>query len=259
MPFDRNVKTSRHGRRLAGRIAGPTVSAILLALLSFNLGAHDVITTKITWSKEVSRLVYKRCAMCHREGGSAFSLMTYDEARPWAKAIKEEALERRMPPWEAVKGFGEFKDDRGLTQEELEVISDWVEGGAPEGNPKHMPDPPKPQKWLDAATPRNCSEFAVSSGTRLDAAAQVIAVRPTDLKKGASVQVIAARPDGSVEPLLWIYQYNPDYQRTYYYKKSINLPAGTEIQTSPADAGKITLFASTGSKRPVRPSSGPGR
>ena len=79
-------------------------------------------------------------------------------------------------------------------------------------------------------------------------AAQVIAVRPTDLKKGASVQVIAARPDGSVEPLLWIYQYNPAYQRTYYYKKSINLPAGTEIQTSPPDAGKIALFATAQKK-----------
>ncbi len=95
--------------------------------------AHDIITTKITWTKEISRLVYKRCATCHREGGSSFSLMTYEEARPWAKAIKEEVLERRMPPWEAVKGFGEFRDDRGLTQEELETISSWVEGGAPEG------------------------------------------------------------------------------------------------------------------------------
>jgi hypothetical protein len=230
-------------------------AAVLTIVCAGGIGAHDVITTKITWSKEMSRLVYKRCAMCHREGGSAFSLMTYDEARPWAKAMKEETLERRMPPWEAVKGFGEFKDDRGLTEEELEVISDWVEGGAPEGNPKAMPDPPKPEKWLDAVAPKNSSEIAVGSGTKIDTAAQVVAVRPTELKKGATVQVIATRPDGSVEPLLWIYKYNPDFQRTYYYKKSVQLPAGTEIQTSPPDAGKIALFAAA-SKKSTRPSVG---
>ena len=99
------------------------------ALLVAGLGtiqAHDIITTKITFSKEISRIIYARCATCHREGGSAFSLMKYDEARPWAKAIKEEVLERRMPPWEAIKGFAEFRDDRGLSQEELETISSWV-------------------------------------------------------------------------------------------------------------------------------------
>src|SRR5580692_11963623 len=125
-------------------------------LIAFSVGAtqaHDIITTKITWTKEISRLVYKRCASCHREGGSAFSLLTYDEARPWAKAIKEEVLERRMPPWEAVKGFGEFRDDRGLTQEELETISSWVEGGAPEGDPKYLPRQPKLVSWQDTAAP----------------------------------------------------------------------------------------------------------
>ncbi len=228
--------------------------ALLIAACAGVAGAHDVITTKITWSKEMSRLVYKRCAMCHREGGSAFSLMTYEEARPWAKAIKEEALERRMPPWEAVKGFGEFKDDRGLTEEELETISDWVEGGAPEGNPKYVPEVPKPEKWLDAAVPKNSSELTAGQGTKLEAPAQIVAIRAKDLKKGASVQVIATRPDGTIEPLLWIYQYNTDYQRTYYYKKSIHLPAGTEVQMSPPDAGTVALFAV--SKKQDRPSRG---
>jgi hypothetical protein len=227
-------------------------AAFLMVVCAGLVSAHDVITTKITWSKEMSRLVYKRCAMCHREGGSSFSLMTYDEARPWAKAIKEEVLERRMPPWEAVKGFGEFKDDRGLTEEEMETISDWVEGGAPEGNPKHMPDPPKPEKWLDAAAPKNASQIAATQGTKIDAAAQVVAIRPLEVKKGSSIQVIAAKPDGSFEPLLWIYQYNPAYQRTYYFKKPENLPAGTEIVMSPPDAGKIALFASGAKKAPAK-------
>ncbi len=203
--------------------------------------AHDAITTKITWSKEMSRLVYKRCAMCHGEKDT-IPLMTYEQARPWAKAIKEEALERRMPPWEAVKGFAEFKDDRGLTQEDLELISDWVEGGAPEGDPRLMPATPATVDWLDPAKPKGSAEVVVSSGKTLASAATVVAVRPQDLKPGATVQIIAVRPDGSVEPILWIYQYKPDYKRTYYYRTALSLPAGTKFEMSPPDVGTIGIF-----------------
>src|SRR5689334_22698499 len=116
----------------------------LLFVCACNAFAHDPITTKLTWSREVSRIVYKHCATCHRDGGTAMSLLTYQDARPWAKAIKEEVLERRMPPWGAVKGFGQFEHDQGLTQEEVSVITDWVEGGAPEGDPKYYPEKPLP-------------------------------------------------------------------------------------------------------------------
>ena len=219
-------------------------AAILLGLSATVIGAHDIITTKITWSKEMSRLVYKRCAMCHRDGGSAFSLMTYEQARPWAKAIKEETLERRMPPWQAVKGFGEFKNDRGLTEEELEVISDWVEGGAPEGEPKFLPATPKPAAWLDPASPAGTAEQDVTADARIRAAVQVTAIRAKTMKKGESAQVIAMRPDGTFAPLVWIYQFNPDFARTYYFKTPVTLPAGTEILTSPDDAGTFALFTS---------------
>jgi hypothetical protein len=233
-----------------------TNRALVLILASAGLAsAHDVITTKITWSKEVSRLVFKRCASCHREGGSAFSLMTYDEARPWAKAIKEEVLERRMPPWEAVKGFGEFKDDRGLSGEEIEVISDWVEGGAPEGDPKYVPALPKEEAWLDPVTPAGAKEVVVGSDAKIAAGESLVAIRPEGLKEGSSVQLLAARPDGTVEPLLWIYQYNPKFKRTYYYTSPVNLPAGTRIEMSPPDAGKVALF---GEKKSVKPSGAGG-
>lgn len=219
-------------------------AAVLLGLSVASVGAHDIITTKITWSKEMSRLVYKRCAMCHRDGGAAFSLMTYDAARPWAKAIKEETLERRMPPWQAVKGFAEFKDDRGLTQEELEVISDWVEGGSPEGEPKFLPAAPKAAEWLDPAKPARTAELDIAAQSKIAAPLEAVAIRPKTMKKGESAQVIALRPDGSVAPLLWIYQYNPAFARTYYYKTPVGLPAGTEIVMSPQDAGTFSVFTS---------------
>ena len=58
---------------------------------------HDVITTKVTFDREIIRLFNSHCISCHREGGAAFSLATYKDARPWAKAIGEEVLQRRMP------------------------------------------------------------------------------------------------------------------------------------------------------------------
>lgn len=217
-------------------------SAVLLIVTLGSIQAHDIITTKITFSKEISRLIYKRCATCHRDGGSAFSLMTYEEARPWAKAIKEEVLERRMPPWEAVKGFGQFRDDRGLTQEELETISSWVEGGAPEGEPKYLPSLPKLVSWQDPIAPKGSSEMILADGASIPSSSKAIAIRPQNLKPGASVQIVAVRPDSSIEPLLWIYKYNPVFHRTYYYSASISLPAGTKIEMSPAGSATVGLF-----------------
>jgi hypothetical protein len=222
--------------------------AIISAAAARVAGAHDVITTKVTFSKEVSRLIYKRCAMCHGEKDS-IPLMTYEQARPWATSIKEEVLNRQMPPWQAIKGFGEFKGDRGLTQEEIETLSGWAEGGAPEGNPKFLPEKPKPETWLDPATPKGAAATDVGQGTALPAEDKVIAVRPKGLAKGVSVQIAAARPDGTFAPLLWIYNFNPDYARTYYYTSPVDLPAGTKIIMSPADAGKLTLFSKHGAAK----------
>src|SRR5260370_8899901 len=97
-------------------------AASLVLLVSASLlSAHTVISTKITWSREVSRIAYLHCASCHHDGSSSFSLMTYEEARPWAEAIKQQVIARRMPPWNAVKGFGQFKNDRRLTLHRITI------------------------------------------------------------------------------------------------------------------------------------------
>ncbi len=111
---------------------------------------HEPITTKVTWNKEVVRILGKHCLGCHRDGGIApMSLSKYDEARPWAKAIKEEILEHRMPVWHAAHGFADFANNRGLTLLETELLVDWVEGGAPKGEDKDLPSPAAtPPNWL---------------------------------------------------------------------------------------------------------------
>ena len=65
---------------------------LLVTSLSWSdaMWAHDLITTKITWSREISRIFYRRCASCHYQGSEAFDLTTYEQARPWAEAIKQE-------------------------------------------------------------------------------------------------------------------------------------------------------------------------
>src|SRR5215510_10880647 len=114
--------------------------AFCLLPFAFKAFAHEPITTKVRFNKEVIRIFERSCLGCHRPNGlSPMSLATYEEARPWAKAIKEEVLERRMPVWHAVKGYGEFRNAPLLTQREIDLIINWVEGGAPKGDDKDYP------------------------------------------------------------------------------------------------------------------------
>ena len=111
-----------------------------LFAFALSSSAHEPITTKVRFNKEIIRILQRSCLGCHRPGGIAFSLATYDEARPWAKAIKEEVLEKRMPPWHAVKGYGEFRNAPSFTQRDIDLLVNWVEGGAPKGEDKDLPE-----------------------------------------------------------------------------------------------------------------------
>ena len=203
------------------------------------LSAHDVFSTKITYSREISRLIDKRCASCHHDGGSAFSLTTFEQARPWAKAIKEEVLARRMPPFGAIKGFGEVRDDRALTQEELHLIADWVEGGSPEGDPALLPSFVKPD--MDKAAPAG-PELVVDGSVTLKHPSTFVAVHAKGLLEGSSVKLVAAQPSGKITPLVWLYQYNPKFDRTYAFRAPLLLPAGTRIEEYPRDKGALALI-----------------
>jgi len=200
---------------------------------------HDVITTPITFTREISRLVFARCASCHRPGGAAFSLMSYAEARPWAAAIKEEVLERRMPPWGAVKGFGEFKDDQGLTEEQIELIADWVEGGAPEGDPKLLPKVPE---FAQNRPIRLRPGIPVEGGLTLKTGITLAGIQPQKIADGGSAMVTATRPDGSIEPLLWLYNYNPKFPHVYWYQAGLHLAAATRIEVTPPGAATVELI-----------------
>ncbi len=100
---------------------------------------------QVTFAKQVAPIFQKRCEECHRAGGMApMSLVTYEETRPWARAIKEKVAGREMPPFHAAGAVGRYQNDPRLTDEEIATIVKWVDGGAPKGNPK---DSPKPVQW----------------------------------------------------------------------------------------------------------------
>ena len=103
----------------------------------------------VTFTKDVAPILYNRCVDCHRPGEIApMSLLTYNEARPWAKAIKEKVLDRSMPPWLASAENHQFKNDRRLSQKEIDTIAAWVDAGAPKGDDHDLPAQPKfEQGW----------------------------------------------------------------------------------------------------------------
>ena len=204
---------------------------------------HDVITTKLTWSKEVSRVVFRRCLACHSPGGQAFSLLTYAEARPWAKAIQEEVLRRRMPPWNAVKGFGDFQNDIGLSQEEIHTIADWVEGGAPEGDAALLPEAPR-RMIPKAALPTGPRLYFRAAPLRLAAPFALKSIRIGQTTTGASFKLIAESPSGQLIPLLWIDSFSPRANRDYVLKTPVSLKVGTRILAYPPTGVELTLIGS---------------
>ena len=112
-----------------------------------------------TFTKDVAPIFQAKCESCHRPDSMApMSLMTYQDARPWARSIKARVTAHQMPPWHIDKNIGiqEFKNDRSLSDQQIDTIVRWVDAGAPQGDPKEMPPP---VKWPDASVWNLASRF----------------------------------------------------------------------------------------------------
>ncbi|HZT31700.1 MAG TPA: thiol-disulfide isomerase [Bryobacteraceae bacterium] len=98
---------------------------------------------EVTFSRDVAPILYQHCVSCHHPNDIApMSLLTYKEARPWAAAIKEAVLLRKMPPWKADPHYGKWSNDPSLSAAEIETVRAWADGGKLEGDPKEMPKAP---------------------------------------------------------------------------------------------------------------------
>lgn len=201
---------------------------LLLCVCGKLASGHDVITTKLTWSAEISRIVFHRCVSCHRDGGPApMALTNYETARPWAKAIRDQVLNRTMPPWGAVRGYGSLKHDQSLTQDEIMRIAEWVEGGAPEGDPKYLPSLPASL----SSHPANAPQARTLRLHRITTPVTLVGIRP--LADASSAKLRAVMPDGREEPLLWLLGYKGAWNRSFWLAEPLRLPPGSKIIAEP--------------------------
>ncbi len=96
----------------------------------------------VTFTKDVQPIFQRACVQCHRPGSAApMPLLTYEEARPWARSIKDRIVKRQMPPWHLDRSIGEYLDDPSLSDDEIATIARWVDAGSPRGNPADAPPP----------------------------------------------------------------------------------------------------------------------
>lgn len=113
----------------------------LIAAL-FSALALEAAQPAPTFYKDVLPILQKNCQSCHRPGEPPpMSLLTYEQARPWAASIRQAVITKRMPPWSADPAYGHFRNDRSLSAKDIQTISDWASAKAPAGDPKDAPAP----------------------------------------------------------------------------------------------------------------------
>src|SRR5260370_23112763 len=119
----------------------------VVGVLAFAVPAFAADAPKsVTFSKDVAPILQAKCQECHQPNSIApMSLITYQDARPWARSIKERVATRQMPPWHIDRSVGiqKFKNDMSLSDAQVATIVRWLDGGALQGDPKDLP-PAKP-------------------------------------------------------------------------------------------------------------------
>jgi mono/diheme cytochrome c family protein len=184
--------------------------AILMAAAAL-LPAAD----KVTFSENIAPIVYDNCVTCHRPGEAApFSLISYEDVKKRGTLIVTVTKARYMPPWHATHGYGEFADERRLTDQQIATIADWVQQGMPQGDPAKMPKLPEfAEGWhlgkpdlilempvgfeLPASGPDIFRNFAIPTGLKEDKWVRAVEFRPS-ARKAAHHALFAYAPAGSM-------------------------------------------------------------
>jgi hypothetical protein len=149
---------------------GTTAAAVLVTSLSWTAEVQTQAQAP-TFTKDVAPILYKSCVNCHRPGQVApMSLLSYDEVRPWAKAIRSKVLNREMPPWPADDSSRTMRNDRRLSPREIDTVVAWVDAGSPKGRDADLQAPPTfASGW---AHPKNIPPDFVIEAPEIDLAAE---------------------------------------------------------------------------------------
>ena len=165
--------------RFVGRVGKGAVGLLGILALPASLAAQTAPAVP-TFTKDVAPIFQNKCESCHRPDSIApMSLQTYEEARPWARSIRDRVSSRNMPPWHIDPNVGiqHYKNDRSLSQKEIDTIVKWASNGAPKGDPKDMPPA---MKWTDG----NDWHYAKTFG---QAAPDLIIKSPKYTQKGGAM------------------------------------------------------------------------
>jgi hypothetical protein len=151
---------------------------------------------EITFSKDVAPIFYKNCTSCHRPGDIApMSLLTYQDARPWARSIREKVVTREMPPWHADPHTGEFANDARLSQKEIDTIVAWVGQGAKEGDARELPPQPTFTEGWKIGKPDLVIQIPEEHTVAANAPDEYVYFRvPSNFKEDVWVQSVELRP-----------------------------------------------------------------
>lgn len=182
--------------------------------MSFATGHQTPVPT---FSKDVAPILYTHCTSCHRPGQIApMSLLTYADARPYARAILEEVGDGHMPPWHAEAAPGTFLNERRLTAAEKTTLLAWASGGAPEGDPKDKPPPPSHADGWRIGKPDVVFEAETYQVPATGAFSYEHFFIPTDFKDVKWIKAVEVRPGNRavVHHVLAYYRATPDLQRT---------------------------------------------
>lgn len=150
----------------------------------------------VTYAKDVAPILYASCTECHRPAMSApMSLMSYDEVRPWARAVKQRVVSREMPPWSADAPHGMFKNDPSLSQQDIDTITAWVDAGAPKGDDRDLPPVPKYVDGWTIGTPDAIFTMTEAFHVPADGTIPYQYIRiPTNLTEDKWIQAIEFKP-----------------------------------------------------------------
>jgi len=182
---------------------GAWFGAMGLALVAVPAAAQNQPVAQVTFTKDIAPIFQKACESCHRKDSlGPMSLVTYEEARPWARSIKARVAARQMPPWHIDKNVGiqHFQNDRSLTDAQISTITKWVDAGAPKGDMKDMPAPvkwPNEETWNFASLFGEPDLIIKSPPYKMPARAQDAwfkPVVPTNLTEPRYVRAIEMRP-----------------------------------------------------------------
>jgi mono/diheme cytochrome c family protein len=190
------AKSAASANYLVDAVAATEAPGCLVEKSAAPAASGKPASGRITFHKDVEPIFQKRCVECHRPGEvGPFSLLKYEKAKSSAKQIKEVVVKRRMPPWHADPKFGEFKNDRHLSTQEIDTIAGWVDGGAPQGDPKDAPPAPKFIDGWQIGTPDVV--YTIPGKQKVPAEGSIPYRNlfvPTGLKEDKWVQAVEVRP-----------------------------------------------------------------